>query len=366
MAALEATMRARLVLVLAAVATLAVTATTQPRSPRVLVLYDMEGVSGASTVQHTSVRHPEEYAAGRESLTADVNAAIAGLKAAGVTDITVVDGHGSGNAQEPDVLEPQLLAPAKMISRDQPFDIYMDSYDQSIDAVVAVAMHAGAGNRQGFLSHTYTGHDIEYKVNGVPFNESMILAMGAARLKIPLIMVSGDDQLETEVRRNLPWVEYAAVKHAVDRSRAEPLPRAEASRRIEAAAKTAVEKLASARLPETSGPFRFALTFQDEAQARAAALLPGAEPVPGSSTAVQVRSQDFEEGYRLSLRLISLAGPAARETAMQAALAGSPEAEALQKRIGAFMSDRFLGQAVVPPPPPGVAQAGKIRYFGAR
>ena len=128
-----------------------------------------------------------------------MNAAIAGLKAGGATEIVVVDGHGSGNTPEPDVFESQLLSPARMIARDRSFDIYMDSYDQSFDAIVAVAMHAGAGNPAGFLSHTYTFEDMQYRVNGVPFNESMILAMGAARFKIPLIMVSGDDQLEKEV-----------------------------------------------------------------------------------------------------------------------------------------------------------------------
>jgi hypothetical protein len=51
-------------------------------------------------------------------------------------------------------------------SRDRPFDIYMDSYDQSVDAIVAIAMHAGAGNRSGFISHTYTMEDVEYRVNG--------------------------------------------------------------------------------------------------------------------------------------------------------------------------------------------------------
>lgn len=89
-----------------------------------------------------------------QSLTADVNAAIAGLKAAGATEIVVVDGHGSGNTEGPDVPENQLLAPARMIAREAPFDTYMDSYDHSVDAIVAVAMHAGVGNQVGFLSHT--------------------------------------------------------------------------------------------------------------------------------------------------------------------------------------------------------------------
>ena len=285
----------------------AVQAHTQQRALKVMVLYDMEGVTGAVSYKHTTYSHKAEYEEGRKSLTADVNAAVAGLKAAGATEIVVVDGHGSGNASSPDVLEDQLLPPAKMISRDRSFDIYMDSYDHSFDAIVAVAMHAGAGNSVGFLSHTYTFEDVQYRVNGIPFSESMILAMGAARLKIPLIMVSGDDQLEKELTRNLPWVRYATVKHAVNRAVAEPFAREEVSRRIEIASREALQALDTARLAELPGPYRFALTFQDEAQARNAMLLPGAE-VQGDPTTVQIRANDFEEGYRQSLRLISLAG----------------------------------------------------------
>ena len=56
----------------------------------------------------------------------------------------------------------------------------MDSYDHSFDAIVAIGMHAGAGNSAGFQAHTKAGEDVEYRVNGVPFNESMILAAGHA------------------------------------------------------------------------------------------------------------------------------------------------------------------------------------------
>ena len=207
--------------VLLAAVWLPAVALAQPRPLKVLVLYDMEGVTGAVSYKNVQFPYSAEYEEGRKSLTADVNAAIAGLKAAGVQDIVVVDGHGSGNTGGPDVFEDQLLPPAKMISRDRRFDIYMDSYDHSFDAIVAVAMHAGAGNSAGYSSHTYAYEDIQYKVNGVPFNESMILAMGAARFKIPLIMVSGDDQFEREVRRGLPWVKCAVVKRALSRASAE-------------------------------------------------------------------------------------------------------------------------------------------------
>jgi len=352
-----------------AVAALATsTAVSQPvaqsRPLRVLLLYDMEGVTGAAHVRHTDFGTPE-YAEARKSLTADVNAAIAGLRAVGATDILVVDGHGSGNSTGPDVLEDQLLAPARMISRSAPFDIYMDSYDQSIDAVVAVAMHAGAGNRVGFISHTYTLEDIGYRVNGVPFNETMILAQGAARLRIPVIMTSGDDQLEKELQRHLPWVRHATVKHAVDRAKAEPLPREEASRRIERAAREALTQLASARLPEFPGPYRFALTFQDAPQARNAALLPGAELLPDNVT-VQIRTQDFEEGYRLSLRLISLAGMVGRATAAQAVINAQPNAAALREAVSTWLTDRWFDRLPAPPERAPSQAPAKRRYWGAQ
>jgi len=344
----------------AAVAVAALTMAAAAQKPmKVMILFDMEGVSGATDFRHTSYVHSTEYAQGRQSLTADVNAAIAGVKAAGATDIVIVDGHGSGNGTGPDVIEDQLLAPAKVMYRDTPFDIYMDSYDASFDAVVAIGMHAGAGNRQGFLSHTFTFEDVEYKVNGIPFNESMLLAMGAARLRIPLVAVSGDDQLEKEIRRAMPWVQYATVKHAVDRSKAEAIARDEASRRIESAARDGVAHLAAAKLPDGPPPYRFALTFQDEAQARNAALLPGVEL---SGTTVQVRTSDFEEGYRLSTRLIGLASAIGRVTAMQTVMNAQANGPAARVDVNDWLFGRFLNTQAAPAPAP----TGPTRFWGAR
>jgi D-amino peptidase len=342
---------------IALLASMPVVSFSQQRPLKVMLLYDMEGVSEVSDVKQTQFVHADEYAQGRKALTADVNAAIAGLKAAGATEIVVVDGHGSGNSTGPDILEDQIQAPARILYKDAPFDIYMDSYDNSMDAIIAIGMHPGAGNSAGFLSHTYSTQDVDYRVNGIPVNESMILAMGAARLKIPLIMVSGDDQLEKEVQRNLPWVRYAMVKHAVSRSKAEPLARAEINRRIEATAREALAALGAAKLPDLPGPYRFAVTFQDAAQANNAALLPGAELV--NARTVQVRSNDFEEGYRRSIRLISLGGAIARATAAQAVLRAQPS---LRTAVTDWSSERWLDPTFAPPEP----APARRRYWGAQ
>jgi len=356
-------MSKRFVFALISILVLGSIAVSQTKPLKVLVLYDMEGVTGAVSEKHTSFDSKTEYEAARQSLTADVNAAVAGLKAGGATEIIIVDGHGSGNTTGPDVLVDQLLAPAKMISRERAFDIYMDSYDQSIDAIVAVGMHAGAGNEAGFISHTYTIEDIQYKVNGTPFNESMILAMGAARYGIPLIMVCGDDQLEKEMGRFLPWAKYAVVKRAVGRAKAEPFPREEVSLRIKTAAQEALRALGTMRPAEiTSAPFRFALTFQDDQQAQMVVRLQGAELAP-DGVAVQIRANDFEEGYRASLRMISTAGLVGRVQSLQRIMNAQPNAAALRQAVSDFVIDRWFN----PLPPAAPAGAGApLRYWGAR
>src|SRR5262249_15023787 len=85
---------------------------SQPASgtlhPRILISYDMEGVSGALTPDYVLADKPTQYAIGRKSLTSDVNAAIRGLVKGGAGSIWVQDAHGSGNVYEPDLLVSEM------------------------------------------------------------------------------------------------------------------------------------------------------------------------------------------------------------------------------------------------------------------
>src|SRR5512139_2905013 len=121
---------------------------------RILVLHDMEGLSGQSdpaTFFFGSPRYPE----GRELLVGDINAVVEGLYAGGATAVEVVDGHGSGNP-EPDVQRDLLDARATQVLRDSAFDAYFALPAlASYDGVAVVGMHAKTGSA-GFASHTIT------------------------------------------------------------------------------------------------------------------------------------------------------------------------------------------------------------------
>ena len=274
-------------------------ASASPNHPKVLIIYDMEGVSCVTHYEMLWVERPDEYAKGRECLTTDVNAAIRGLAAGGAGSIWIQDGHGSGNNKEPDFLVDKMDSHAKFDFRDHDFDPYNTGLDGSIDAIVCIAMHAHA-DTQGFMAHTVTDR-ISYRINGVEFTETHIVALSAARWGIPVIMVSGDQVLGEELKPDFPELEYAQVKVAKSRGLAEPLPPAEVTRNIEEAAKRAMQKfLAGAFRPYyLPPPYDFQLGFQNWQQANGAASAPGV--LHDGELGVRYKTNNFIEGYLLSL-----------------------------------------------------------------
>jgi len=135
----------------------------------------------------------------------------------------------------------------------------------------------------------------------VDFTETHIVALSAARWGIPVIMVSGDQVLGEELKPDFPELEYAVVKTAKSRALAETLPEGEPARRIEAAAKRAMEKfVAGAYRPYyLPPPYDFQLGFQNWQQANGAATAPGV--LKDGELGVRYRASTFIEGYTLSL-----------------------------------------------------------------
>jgi D-amino peptidase len=79
---------------------------------KVFIVSDMEGVAGIVKWQQVDgVKEKRSYHEGRELYTEEINAAVRGAKAAGATEIVVMDCHGAGeewtfNSLVPDKLDP--------------------------------------------------------------------------------------------------------------------------------------------------------------------------------------------------------------------------------------------------------------------
>ena len=329
--------------------------------PKILIIYDMEGVSGVTHYEMLWFQRPDEYAKGRESLTSDVNAAIRGLAAGGAGSIWIQDGHGSGNANEPDFLVDKMDSRAKFDFRNYDFDPYNTGIDGSVDAIVCVAMHAHA-NTSGFMAHTVTDR-ISYRINGVEFTETHIVALSAARWGIPVIMVSGDQVLGEELKPDFPELEYAVVKTAKSRALAETLPEGEAAKRIEAAAKRAMEKfIAGAYRPYyLQPPYDFQLGFQNWQQASGAATAPGVQK--DGDLGVRYKSATFIDGYTLSLDALRRSSDSLQ--VLVRILNQDPQG----KKYLDQLSDTFWTRWLTPDKAPAYMQPGpppppKTRFYG--
>ena len=351
----------RLVVVLLVLLSLPLLSFAAPNHPKVLIIYDMEGVSCVTHYEMLWVERPAEYAKGRECLTSDVNAAVRGLAAGGAGSIWIQDGHGSGNNKEPDFLVDKMDPHAKFDFRDRDFDPYNTGIDASVDAIVCMDMHAHA-NTDGFMAHTVTDR-ISYKINGVEFTETHIVALSAARFGIPVIMVSGDQVLREQLKADFPELEYAQVKTAKNREFADPLPPAEVTKNIEEAAKRAMQKfLAGVYRPYyLPPPYDFRLGFQNWQQANGAATAPGV--LPDGELGVRYKASNFIDGYLLSLDALRRSSDSMQ--VLIRILSQDPDGKKYLDQLSDTFWRRWLTpDKAAPYMQPGPKPAPKTRFYG--
>lgn len=273
---------------------------------RILVLHDMEGLSGQDD-WHTFEFGDPAYPRGRELLVADVNAVIDGLFAGGATQVHVVDGHGSGNP-EPDLLLDELDARASHVFRDEAFDAYFDLVTPgAYDAVAVVGMHAKTGSG-GFASHTYT-LGIDFIINGQSVTETELVALSWGRVDVPVIFASGDDRLARDLA-TMPWIEYVIVKRATSASTAEPRPVADARSELRAGARRAAERVASAKVMKVQTPVRVTLRAVPPASLAVLDGVPGIEYHDNGVSFVADSIRAAYEGLQGLVRVAARAYPA--------------------------------------------------------
>src|SRR3974377_522158 len=118
---------------------------------RVHVISDMEGVAGIVKWQQTTGGE-KLYDEGRVLYTEEINAAVRGAKAAGATEIVVMDCHGAAGAYDFTPLVHALLDPACEYVVQQEWTEYTGFLESGCDAALFVGMHALAGTAGGVLA----------------------------------------------------------------------------------------------------------------------------------------------------------------------------------------------------------------------
>lgn len=257
---------------------------------RILLYYDMEGISGQSDIRSLSFGNPE-YDQARIWLTNDVNAVVGGLFAGGAEAVDVVDAHGSGNP-EPDILVEHMDGRASLLARDESFRPYVDLTEKGVyDAVVVVCMHSRTGGG-GFAAHTFT-LGMDWILNGQPVNETEIIAFSWGRAGVPVIFASGDDHLRDQLAW-MDWLEYVTVKTAQGAGHALLRPFEDVHAEMSAAAERAIENLAAAKAVRLTTPVKAQLHAVPPASL---SVLKGVPGIDFRDQTVTFQADDFREAY---------------------------------------------------------------------
>lgn len=216
---------------------------------KIYILADMEGISGIRKIEQVQPGGNEYWAEGVPLMEADIEAAVAGCRAGGATEVIVADTHAGGGQ-----LRLSKMGGAAVYETPGPDpapQCMMPGLDDSFAGVILLGHHGMAGTLNGFLDHSFSSSTIfEMRLNGRPIGEIGVEAAYAGHYNVPVIMVSGDKAAAVEARDFLGDVECAVVKWGVGRNRARCLPVGQAHELISATAKRAVQRAA------TRGVFR--------------------------------------------------------------------------------------------------------------
>ena len=211
---------------------------------KVHVISDMEGVGGIVKSQQTNAGEAM-FEEGRKLYTGEINAAVRGAKAAGATEIVVMDCHGAGEGYSFNSLIPEDLDPACDYVVQEEWTGYTAFLEQGCDAALFIGMHAMAGTHDGVLNHTVSGtdwHNLWF--NGPLVGETGINAALCGAWGCPVLLVTGDDAACREAKELLgDGLTAVSVKQGIGARSARMLVPSRARELIEEGAKKALAHL---------------------------------------------------------------------------------------------------------------------------
>jgi D-amino peptidase len=271
---------------------------------KVYLSVDMEGIAGISHPNPTN-RGDGGYPVAVELMTAEANAAIAGSRAGGATEILVNDSHGGMYNLDPRTLD----ASARLLQGQKPWSMVAGAGpDEGFGVALFVGYHARAGHPTGTIAHTFSGRPTETRLNGRLVGETGLNAAVLGQWGIPVGLVAGDDALADEVATWLPWAERVVVKTGFGGNAAASLHPSAAIALIAAAAERAVRRAAAGELQPllVDRPASIEVDYAKAVQADFAAIVPGAERV--GDRGVRHPGEDPVAAYRGYLAGLRLAG----------------------------------------------------------
>jgi D-amino peptidase len=243
----------------------------QARPRKIFISVDMEGITGV--VQPAQLGPGGfEYDKAREWMTAEVNAAIAGIREAGSAEIVVCDSHGNGQS----VLIDKLPDDVRIVRGfPRPLEM-MQGIDETFAAAVFIGYHGSEWTVGAVRGHTISSAKLlGIRLNGAEVSEGIYNAALAGQFGVPVAFVSGDRLAVVQLQQVAPSAEGAIVKEPYGYHSAMTVTPARGQAMIRDGLKRAMAKLGSLQPYRVRAPIELEVGFKLTIDAERAAFVPG-------------------------------------------------------------------------------------------
>lgn len=273
---------------------------------KIFISTDMEGIEGISSWNEMTGKEAWCASLLKSELTYVIDTL---LKHADIEEICICDSHSRGENLVYGSFGDERVNHIKGYPR---HSYMMEGLDETFDAVMLLGYHASIGTLNGGMDHSYSSSCIyRVRLNGEEVGEVEINAYFAGMFGVPVVLVSGDDVLQAQLKPFLQ-IPYVRTKEGLGRYTAKMYSpeRVKASFEREVMAFLKQEK--SFEIKKLEGETVLEVDLATTVIADAVAIIPGLERTGGRS--VRYCSSNYDDVFHMILAIAMLGGRFAQYT----------------------------------------------------
>lgn len=263
---------------------------------KIFISSDIEGTTGIVNWNETE-KGTFDYNPIVKQMSLEVKAACEGANKGGAREILVKDAHDSACNIDPNML-PENASILRGWTKN-PY-VMMAGIDESFDAAIFTGYHVGTHSNGNPLAHTMSSSSFsKYKINGKGASELHINAYIAAMFGVPLVCVTGDEEVCREAKELNPNIHTVPVLKGIGNASISMNPKL-ALKKIEETVEEAVKggdlDKYKIELPEK---FETEIEFKEHYRAYRASFYPGVKLV--DSKTISYTTENFYDFLTMCL-----------------------------------------------------------------
>lgn len=269
---------------------------------RGFISIDIEGIPGVVSLDHVR-KEGKDYDKARKWMTEYLFIFLKSLQENGISEIVVNDSHGDMT----NLLLDDIPEDVRVITG-SPKKFSMVEGVEECDFAFFLGYHSKAGSF-GVLDHTYFGRVVyNIRINGKTYGEFGINSLIAGYFNVPVILVSGDNEVLKEARNLVSGIETVLTKIRRSRFSAENISFKKIEKDVKRKVKNALKKFESGKIKpfKIRGNLNVEMDFMHSGMADIAEIMPGSKRI--SPRTLSYRAKDIIEAFKAIRTWINLAG----------------------------------------------------------